>query len=337
MAQRVHCFIRFLTFSFCLINGAFAADVLIWPTNGPSIIQGKTPESFIQDTGTGKIESGLFGCFRNNGSRFHEGIDIKASSRNRKNESTNPIYAAMDGEVAYVNKISGNSAYGRYIVLVHTNGSIPFYSLYAHLSEIDGSVIIGKKINKGATIGVMGRSASYKIPKERAHLHFEMGLQLSSQFHNWYAKQQFDSKNHHGNWNGMNLHGFDPLDCYYYLIKNPSRSIKDYILQLKTAFSICVKTNRVPAFIRKYNLMDSGPLPAGITGWEIEFTWYGLPKKWKPLTKALPGKEGSISILQYDNEMVQKYRSRKQIRLNKKNQAEVGKNLQATVDLIFGY
>ena len=58
---------------------------------------------------------------------------------------------------------------------------------------------------------MMGRSAGgYAIPKDRAHVHFEIGLKLSDNFDSWFTWKKFGSPNQHENWNGMNLMGLDP-------------------------------------------------------------------------------------------------------------------------------
>ena len=49
---------------------------LIWPTPNPAFQNGKPIEAYVQATVSGRVESGLFGCVRNGGSRFHEGLDL---------------------------------------------------------------------------------------------------------------------------------------------------------------------------------------------------------------------------------------------------------------------
>mgnify|MGYP003334059019 CR=1 FL=1 len=58
----------------------------------------------------------------------------------------------------------------------------------------------------------MGHSSGgYMIPAARAHLHFEVGLAITSDFQGWYDHRRFGSRNEHGMWNGMNLVGVDPV------------------------------------------------------------------------------------------------------------------------------
>ena len=97
----------------------------------------------------------------------------------------------INRKVAYVNRRPGKSSYGRYIVLVHSGKTPALYSLYAHMRIIEPHLEPGGVVAAGETLGIMGRSAIYAIPKERAHLHFEIGLQLSESFRRWYDLKNF--------------------------------------------------------------------------------------------------------------------------------------------------
>ena len=57
---------------------------LFWPTPNDAFYKGKGVESFIQPTAGNTVSSGLFGSVRNGGYRFHEGLDMKAVQRNRR-------------------------------------------------------------------------------------------------------------------------------------------------------------------------------------------------------------------------------------------------------------
>lgn len=115
-------------------------EILFWPTPNKAFIQGEPAQVFIQPASSGKLKSGTFGCVRNDGFRFHEGIDLKPIHRNRHREATDSVSAFMAGKVVFVNKIPGNSSYGRYIVIEHLKATLPLYSLYAHLASIDPQI-----------------------------------------------------------------------------------------------------------------------------------------------------------------------------------------------------
>ena len=57
----------------------------------PAFQQGKPLEAFIQPTSSGKLVSGLFGCVRNNGHKFHEGIDLYPIARDSSGEAIDKI------------------------------------------------------------------------------------------------------------------------------------------------------------------------------------------------------------------------------------------------------
>jgi len=317
------------------------AETVQWPTPNNAFVEGKAVEEFIQPAASGKVESGMFGCVRNNGSRFHEGIDIKATSWTKKREPKDSVYAALSGKVAYVNRRAGRSSYGKYVVLVHPNASLPIYTLYAHLSEISTGLAAGQEVERGAQIGVMGRTAAgYTIPKERAHLHFEMGLQLTDRFQSWYNKQKFATKNYFGNYNGMNLVGVDPLG-YFEGVKSDSQlSVRQYLCGLPTALEVRVYTKKIPDFIRRYPHLLLKPIEKNkVGGWEIEFTWFGLPKGWRPLPvrEFKPNVEGDVSILAYSPELLKENRCRQLIQKLPNGEIVTGKGLQRELQKIFGY
>ena len=56
----------------------WSADfALSWPTPNPAFSQGLQIAKFLQKTGPEKpVSSGAYGCVRNNGYKFHEGLDL---------------------------------------------------------------------------------------------------------------------------------------------------------------------------------------------------------------------------------------------------------------------
>ncbi len=92
--------------------------------------------------------------FGNRNGRPHKGIDISASVGE-------PIYAALDGKVAYVGTQRG---YGNVIILEHDNYVM---TVYAHNES--NLVRLGETVKKGQPIGTVGKTGSTTGP----HLHFE--------------------------------------------------------------------------------------------------------------------------------------------------------------------
>lgn len=320
-------------------RGAEPGFKLVWPTPSPDFYERRPLKTYIQPTASGRINSGLFGCQRNNGQRFHEGIDLKALRRDRHGEAEDAILAAMAGTIVYINTHAGNSKYGRYVVLVHDTVQPAVYTLYAHLSHIARDIQKGVSVQAGTILGTMGRSAGgYTIPKERAHLHFEIGLRLSNTFQSWYDQQTFRTHNYHGIWNGMNLVGIDPLDFYEKMRSDPNLTIDTYFRNLTTAFTVRVTTRKVPDFVRRYPTLLTQRLGYHeIYGWEIAFTGFGLPKNWKPLSATeLPttAKDDDISILSDDRGERETYSCHNNIHL-RNQRLQPGEHLQRKLDILF--
>lgn len=323
----------------CLFTLAKGTEPIAWPTPNTAFLEGKPMEVYIQPTVSGKIESGLFGCVRNGGHRFHAGVDLKALEKNKKGEPIDPIFAVLPGKVTYYNPVGGDSSYGRYIVIKHTQEDIPLCSLYAHLSHIEPHIDFGKTIQLGERIGTMGRSATKPIPKTRAHLHFGLGLRLSDRFEYWYTRQKFGTPNKHGLWNGMNMVFLDPLDYYKARLSSTFRGTSAYIKTLPTVLTIQIKTPLVPSFIQRYpKLILGGSLPRQpLIGWQIEFSVGGIPKQWTPLYTPLPElkQEGSIRLISCDAVLLEKNPGIKLVQCNKKDNITIGPKLKQIVDLIF--
>ena len=297
----------FSRFSICLIlvSVITSAQALVWPTANTAFVEGKGIESFVQATVSGNPTSGLYGCVRNDGEKFHEGLDLFGLKRGKDFEALDSIYSVLPGRVVYINEASSRSSYGRSLVIEHKDIGVTFYSLYAHLHSVDPSVHLGSQLKEGQRIARMGRTAGgYTIPKERAHLHFELGLKLSDNFQSWYDSKDFDSKNWHSNWNGMNLIGVDPLDFYKAVQAGSIRSFAEYLGQLKARVKVQVRFNGTPSFLaenskflKNHSLKDSE-----IVGWNLTFSKYGVPNLWEPISQeGLRLKAGQrIAIIAYN-------------------------------------
>ena len=119
---------------------AFSANKIVWPTESTAFVKGENFEAFIQPTFGHEPKSGLFGDVRNNGYRFHEGIDIKPVRKNKRGDPLDSVYAAMQGTVVLANDNPGASSYGRYVVIEHDSLDVSLYTLYAHLRSIDAGI-----------------------------------------------------------------------------------------------------------------------------------------------------------------------------------------------------
>ena len=318
-----------------------AKDTVRWPTPNHAFYRGEPSSSFIQPTESGVIESGLFGCVREDGQKFHEAIDLKALRHDSKGEAADSIVAAMNGRVVYVNRVVSRSDYGRYVVIEHFDAQPAIYTLYAHLSRVKTGVRIGTAVNAGAVLGVMGRSANGgHIPKARAHLHFEMGLRVSDNFGAWYDKMDFDTPNYHGNYNGVNLVGFDPMDFFIRYRDGRVDGIQGYVESLHVAYRLRVATGRTPSFVRRYPCLLTRPMPnERIVGWIVEFTGFGLPISWTPLVAgdlSAPISEGDVTLLSHTPSQLHKFGCRNGVVMDPGG-VELGESLRRTIQLLFGF
>lgn len=326
---------KIIVFSAILLTAIAARADIVWPTPSKDFAQGKPATEFLQPTVSGKPMSGAFGDVRNNGYRFHEGIDIKPISRNRRGEPLDDIYAAIDGKIVLINKIAGNSGYGRYVVMTHPSCDVGVYTLYAHLSEIDPNISVGSTVKAGTRLGKMGRSASYSIGRAQAHLHFEIGLMLSDRFDKWYTdSKRYRQKNFFGNYNGINLMGFDPLDFYN---KAKAGEVNDgfrgHIQSLPVAFVARIYTRRTPDFVKKYPKLVSND--GQKCGWDISFTWFGMPTKFERIKNPRAGaKNGDVEIIKY-NPAEMKHKCRRMIELDKKGNVVIRNELKDQLNRIF--
>jgi len=97
---------------------------------------------------------------------LHPGIDSNSNSEN----AGDPIYGAMEGRVVSTGTID---SFGNYVVIEHNKQGITFFSVYAHLSEIEDGIEENAWLSTGEKIGEMGQSGG----QETVHLHFEVRLE----------------------------------------------------------------------------------------------------------------------------------------------------------------
>ncbi len=310
-----------------------------WPTPNGEYFQTGDIMPLLQPTASGRPESGLYGCVRNGGNRFHEGVDLKPIGKDRNGEPTDPIYAVMAGRVAYANRIAGNSSYGRYVVIEHPQLDVPVYTLYAHMADIDSDIRPGTPVEAGERLGRMGHSAGgYSIPRSRSHLHFEIGLRDSNDFQSYYNYKRFGGKNQHGNYNGMNLTGMNPLRFFEKARAGQLTSMRELIQSQPTAFTIQVATRQAPDFITRYPALLTKPIPAqGLVGWEIDYTAEGMPIRWTPLTAddVPTRREGDITLVKYYPEELED--NCRDTLVMKNGKPTLGSGLKDNLQLVFGF
>lgn len=135
-------------------------------TNAPDTVDGLAVRDFapvvdVKDVylAVAPVETAcLSSGFGPRGSRLHKGIDLH-------NATAVNVFAAAG---ARVKEARYRDDYGNMVVLDHGNG---VFTRYAHLESIESGVEPGAFVTAGKTIGVMGSSASRRIPR---HLHYEV-------------------------------------------------------------------------------------------------------------------------------------------------------------------
>ncbi len=332
-------FFKVVSTSWILGAATLAAQArMFWPTPNRAFAEGRPYEEFIQPTVSGLTESGMFGCVRNSGHQFHEGLDLKPVERDRRGEAADPIYAILPGVVRHANARAGSSSYGRYVVIEHAGMRPAFITLYAHLLSITPEARAGGRVDAGETIAIMGRSAAgYTIPKDRAHVHVEAGVWLSERFQQWYDGRKFGSKNEHGNFNGMNIVGFDYLDFVERLRNRQVRDAADYLARQPTAATVFVRSAFAPDFVRRYPALVETAAPENdLAGWEIDFTWFGLPKAWRAVDSAKAAEEppGRMVVLFHDAELLDRFPCQGVIRA-RGGRASVGPRARDALEILF--
>ncbi|MDF3056070.1 MAG: peptidase [Rariglobus sp.] len=312
---------------------------LVWPTPNTAYIEGKPRDAYLQPTVSGEVESGLFGCVRSSGAQFHEGLDLKPVSRDRKGEPTDEVFATMTGVVRHVNLRAGESSYGRYVVIEHPDLKPAVYTLYAHLSAVAAGLKAGDPVARGQVIATMGRSAGgYAIPKDRAHLHYEIGLVATRRFQSWYDWKKFGSANEQGLYNGMNLMGVDALDFFNRFRARQVNNFEEYFAQLPAVARVHIATSQVPDFVQRYPELLTAEVPAaGVSGWAIKINATGLPFSWTPLTAAevIGFRANEVRLSEVDADALKRFRC-KSIAVSRRGEYTAGRDLETMLQLVFG-
>ena len=266
-----------------LFSGAclFAQTPFQFPTANHALYQPGGELKFFAPTAPDKPwTSGSFGCVRDNGTRMHEGLDIRHLQTDRRGEPTDPVMATADGTVVYFSKRPGLSNYGNYVVIRHVVEGLEIYSLYAHLSQIAPTLKIGDAVKSGQVIATMGRTSNAEvIAKDRAHVHFELNVLMNDNFAAWFRKNSTE-RNDHGEWNGQNLNGLDPREIL--LAEKPGAkkfSLLDFIRSQTELCRVSVRATNFPYLKRYPQLVLKNPVAdkQGVAGYEIVLNYNGVP------------------------------------------------------------
>lgn len=273
---------------------------LSFPTENRHLLD--NPEKFYQATIEKRTFGGHYGFVRSseNGPNpryfdiFHMGLDIRPLWRDANGEPLDPVLAAADGEVVYVNDAPGNSNYGRYVKIFHQFPDGEVCTTYAHLARV--TVSAGQQVRAGEPLGVMGYSGA-GINKERAHVHFEFGFRTLPDYSRWYdrcgVKMGLAGKNLHGEYNGMNYIGIDAAPLLLASAKGRPLTLQEIFGRLQPMLTV-----RVPAkgdffyWQKRYPWMVQGGLgQAQPKSWDITCDRMGVPLKFVPSDSIVSGPE----------------------------------------------
>ena len=259
-----------------------------FPTANTQLLKAGGETNFFARTNLERPwQSGAFGCVRNSRSRIHEGVDILSLVRDGENEPIDEVFASRHGDVVHVNRNVSASNYGKYVVLSHDVNGLPAYTLYAHLRSIEKDIAAGTKLDAGAVIGILGRTANTReeIAKWRAHLHFEIGVQINSKFDQWFSTWYKGGDNHHGNWSGINLLGMDAAQILK-LNAEGQFNLGQYLGSMTPLCRVTVFQKNVDWIDRYPELIDGvRDTQAEPVAWDLDLNFNGIPIRMLPRGK----------------------------------------------------
>lgn len=212
--------------------------------------------------------------------KFHEGIDVKPLKRDEKGVPLDVVRPVAPGKVVHVSDQAGRSSYGRYVVLCHETKDGPLYSLYAHLASV--GVQVGQKVGTGNALGILGYSGT-GLNKTRAHVHLELGLMINDKFTQWYDGN-IKTPNHHGNFNGLNLVGFDPAPLLILCNEGKRPTLSEFFSTMEPEYIVRLPGAGMPYIGKTYPfLLKSGKVSATeALSWDITFSSTGVPLALSP-------------------------------------------------------
>lgn len=135
-------------------------------SNAPGNVQSLKVSNYQKFVSVNGVEVALApvekACFSSGfgprGSKTHKGVDLHNSGPVR-------VFAGAGGTVR---EQAYRDDYGNMLVIDHGAG---VFTRYAHLESFAPGIETGALLSVGQTVGVMGNTASYRIPR---HLHYEL-------------------------------------------------------------------------------------------------------------------------------------------------------------------
>jgi murein DD-endopeptidase MepM/ murein hydrolase activator NlpD len=268
---------------------------MILPTANDALFR-DDPGAFFQPTSSGRLFSGAFGFTRSTEpdppkyfNQFHEGVDIKPLKLDANGIALDDVWAALDGEVVYVNQRANKSSFGIYVVIRHAFAEGDAFTLYGHLAS--ASVKAGQKIRAGERLGRVGYTGNAQ--RDRPHLHFEFAFLNNRHWAQWferYGKRNAQDLNEHGIWNGNNLQGVDPVPIWKANHAGKPMTLGDILKREEHVFTV-----RVPAAkhyfdwqLRFPQMVEGGINSPTPTSWDVACNRIGMPLYFKRSNRPVP-------------------------------------------------
>jgi hypothetical protein len=277
--------LRKLALALAFLTPLFAVELQL-PTENHHLLTGE-PEKFymyVDRTFEGETtkpwEGGSFGFVRTPIrlgqdvvlTKFHEGIDIQPTKRDKAGNPLDLVMSVSDGTVVHTSPVAGRSNYGKYVVVEHKFEGDCFYSVYAHLAEVTAKP--GDLVKPGSVLGRMGYTGA-GIDRTRAHVHLEMCLLMSEHYEGWHHTYS-GGTNFHANFNGMNLAGMDVAALFLAHQKNPDLRLQDFVLSTPAYFKVTIPRDGTWDFAQRHRWMVKGDINETSPSWELSFSATGL-------------------------------------------------------------
>lgn len=317
---------------------SLTAQLFHLPSPNRALYEPGGASRYFAPTGPSSWPGGTFGCVRTSGRQFHEGLDILPVKRDARGEPADHVLAAAGGRVAYVNRKAALSNYGIYVVLRHQMDGLEVFTLYAHLASVPTSLRFGTRVRAGQALGIMGRTANTGTPiaRERAHVHFEIALRLSDHFGTWHRRHFGGQRNDHGEFNGRNLLGLDPIEIF----RAQAAQLGDFDLVefIRRQPEYCRVRVRDTDFsyLRRYAaLIERNPRAEkeGVAGYELVLNYVGVPCRLIPRAPSeMPGKE-RFRVVSVNSAEVQSHRCRRLVK-RQGSRWRLDRNGELLLDLI---
>lgn len=255
------------------------AERLEFPTGNRALAEGRAEAFFMGvDRDGGRFwQGGSFGFTRSPltqagdtiYTQFHEGTDIAPLLRDAGGQPLDEVRAMAAGEVVLA-EARGTSGYGNQVLLRHDWKYGPVFTRYAHLARL--TVQTGDSVNAGQVLGVLGSSGG-RFDADRAHLHVEVGLLLTTQVPE-------DRR-----YRPLNLAVLNPETLLLASLRGPL-DLPAIVRALPVDFTIETPATSLPDLLKRHPWLSEAAATRPMSGWRMHCTAWGLPIRFEPLAEA---------------------------------------------------